>query len=130
MGGRILIVEDDATAREALTELLTDEGYDVRAAGHSEAAINIGTTWNPQVVVVDYNLPDGTGIQVADKVRETHRLCAVIVMTGTAELVTDDDGVRFNDREAESRAAGAIAYLPKPIDFDELLKQLKRCLSE
>lgn len=124
---RILIVEDNDAARSALTALLADEGYEVRATDRGADASAIARDWRPDVAVVDYKLPDTNGVLVIGSLRELAPGCQIILMTGTAELVTAAGDVHFQDRQEEAFEAGARAYLPKPIDLGALLDELERC---
>ncbi len=123
---RILVVEDDGSARSALVDLLTEEGFDVSQAGtgaEALAALDPG----PALAVVDYQLPDIDGATLIRTIRARVPGCACIMVTGSADLLIDSEGdAHFSDRSNEAEQAGAVGYLPKPVDFDALLRMLQQ----
>ncbi len=123
---RILVVEDDGSARRALAELLADEGFAVAQAGTGAEALAALDTM-PTLAVVDYKLPDTDGATLIRTIRARRPECACIMVTGSADLKIDRDGdAHFSDRSDEAEQAGAVGYLPKPVDFDALLGMLQR----
>jgi two-component system, response regulator PdtaR len=103
---RILIAEDDAGAREMLTEVLTSLGYEVVAAVASgvDAAGRVRDL-RPDAVLLDVHMPDGSGIEAAEVITRTTPGIAVILFSG-------DENITISDKEAVT--TGAIAFLPKP----------------
>ena len=125
---RILVVEDDGSARSALAELLADEGFEVAQAGTGAEALAALDSM-PVLAVVDYQLPDTDGATLIRTIRVRRPDCACIMVTGSADLHIDSEGdAHFSDRSTEAEAAGAVGYLPKPVDFDALLRMLERYL--
>ena len=122
----ILVVDDDDTAREALTKLLRLTGYAVTSAATGESALELMDSLQYQVVVSDLFLPDKSGFDILQNVRKTCPHTEVIVVTGHASA---QSAVR-------AMKEGAFDYITKPIDFEELkivvLKVLEkqRLLSE
>ena len=110
---RVLIVEDEPTARAALRDLLEAEGYVVDTAARGDAALERQRTAPPDLLLADLGLPDQDGLAVA---RTTHAEtgCAVLVMSGS-------ERARHETLEFE--------LVTKPIDFDRLLVQMRRALS-
>jgi DNA-binding response OmpR family regulator len=101
--GRILVVEDEPVARQALGELLRDEGYDVAVAADGlqvEAELD---HFDPDLVLSDVQLPGRDGLALLQAVRARPHAPAVVLMSAR-----DADG------------CGAL-LLRKPIDVDELL---------
>jgi two-component system CheB/CheR fusion protein len=84
--GTILIVEDDAELRKALSLLFTEEGHQVAAAADGAAAMDLLNRgkFRPQLIVSDYNLPNGmNGLQVVSNLRQKlHRQVPAIILTG------------------------------------------------
>ena len=72
--GRLLIVDDEANAREALLELLTDEGYEARVAKDGADALAQMEEWTPEVILTDLKMPKVDGLQVVWEVRRASRL--------------------------------------------------------
>jgi signal transduction histidine kinase/CheY-like chemotaxis protein len=113
---RILVVEDNDDARDSLAALLRGAGHTVNTAASGEAGLRAALLWSPDVVIVDIELPDMDGYEVARHLR---------AMTGeTGMLRVALTGYGGPDSEHRARAAGFDAYLVKPFDlaaFDELL---------
>jgi two-component system CheB/CheR fusion protein len=121
--GAILIVEDDPEVRELLTLTLRSEGYHAGAASDGTAALELVArgTIRPDLILVDYNLPNGMrGLQVAAKLRERlHHAIPVIILTGDISTGTLRDIVREN-----------CTQLNKPIKLRELVHVIQRLLIE
>ena len=62
MPATVLVVEDNESLREPLVELLTDEGYAVRAAEHGQAALDILQSWRPDLILLDLAMPVMDGL--------------------------------------------------------------------
>jgi len=114
MRHRILIVEDDADVRRALTIRLKAAGYDVTTAADETGALAAARDSPPDLVLLDLGLPRGDGYEVMDRIRRIGRLAAVPVVVLSARD-PETEGPR-------SRAAGAVAFLTKPPDPGQLLR--------
>ncbi len=117
--GRVLVVDDEASARTALAELLRDQGFEVEMAADAFKALGKLESFLPHVVVTDLQMPGMDGIELLAKVRALDESIAVIVMTAFADVPTAVRAMR----------TGATDYLTKPIDLDELLIILERTLA-
>jgi CheY-like chemotaxis protein len=124
IGGVVLVIEDYEPARVALAELLTDEGFQVEQLATGCEAIARAEKEPFDVAIVDLQLPDLDGVAVVKSLREHRPEARCIVISGSAVLDSDGPTPRLIDRGAEVIAAGAIAYLPKPLDFNRLLEVL------
>jgi CheY-like chemotaxis protein len=119
VGRSILIVEDNADARDALRVLLELEGHTVEAAGEGHQAIEIARAKDPDVALVDIGLPGIDGYEVARRVRgQGGRRPVLIALTG------------YGQPEDRRRAteAGFDQMLVKPVDpvaLAELLATLE-----
>jgi two-component system, chemotaxis family, CheB/CheR fusion protein len=121
--GTILVVEDDPEVRELLELLLKDEGHRVAVASDGTAALALmaGGTIRPDLVIADYNLPNGMdGLEVSTKVREKfHHEIPVIILTGdittsTMRRVAVQDCMQLNKPVKPKELALAIErLLPK-----------------
>ena len=113
---RILIVDDDATAADALASLLQSTGYgDARTAYTGATALTLAVEFLPTVLLVDLELPDMSGYEVARHLSQHPKLQNLRLIALTAN--SDHPG-----REL-ARAAGIERYLIKPVgaaDLDEL----------
>lgn len=78
---KILVVDDEAAARSALSELLRDEGYAVHAAGDGFKALGQLEDWMPDIMLTDVQMPGMSGIELMEKARERVPSLGVVVMT-------------------------------------------------
>jgi DNA-binding NtrC family response regulator len=118
--GRILVVDDEVNARNALGELLRDEGYAVESAADGFKALGKMEDFAPDLVLTDLKMPGMDGIQLLRRVHEQDPDLPVIVMTAFGEVETAVGAMR----------AGARDYLSKPVNFGELDAVLARELAE
>jgi PAS domain S-box-containing protein len=110
---RILLVEDDLSAGAGLAELLRSEGYEttwVKLAGEACAAAR---AVEPQVAIIDVNLPDGNGADLVPLLRAHHENLPVVLSTGHVEIGCSDD----TDR---------IVSLMKPYELGVLLEAISK----
>ncbi len=108
---RILLVEDNADAREALRALLELDGYEVHAAADGTEGLDLARTKTPQVALVDIGLPGFDGYEVARRMKLLSAPPRVMIaLTGYSE---PDDRQR-------TKEAGFDAHLVKPVDPEAL----------
>jgi len=115
---RILVVDDEASARGGLEKLLKQEGYVVDTAGDGEEALVRFAEGAADVVVTDLKMPNMDGIELLKKLRAQDNAVPVIVCTAFGDVETAVQAMR----------AGAEDYLTKPIDFDALTLAVERAL--
>jgi two-component system response regulator HydG len=108
--GRVLVVDDEVNARNALAELLRDEGYAVESAADGFKALGKITDFAPDLVVTDLKMPGMDGIQLLAKIHEGDPDLPVVMMTAFGEVETAVGAMR----------AGARDYLSKPVNVGEL----------
>ncbi|NDV99239.1 phosphate regulon transcriptional regulator PhoB [Salipiger sp. PrR002] len=113
----VLVVEDEAAQREVLRYNLEAEGFRVAAAGNGEEALVLLDEENPDVVVLDWMLPNLSGIEVCRqiKTRTETRSLPVIMLSARSEEV---DRIRGLD-------TGADDYVVKPYSLRELMARVK-----
>ena len=118
--GRILVVDDEANAREALVELLCDEGFTVESAADGAQALAVLGDFEPEVVLTDLKMPvlDGLGLLARGRKLAPH--AAFVVMTAFGSI----------DTAVEAIKAGAENYLTKPLDMEALLALVARALEK
>lgn len=109
---KILVVEDSPTARQYLTDIISDAGYQVFTAEDGEKALELVHQHHPEVVVLDIVLPKKNGYQVCRTIKADPELAIKILM------VTAKDQER--DRIWGHRQ-GADSYLSKPVIAKDLL---------
>ena len=117
---RILVVDDDAAARAALTGLLGSEGYQVDTAADGQAALERLVELPPDVIVTDLDMPGMNGMQLLTELRGRGQDVPAIVVTSAAEIRSAVEAMR----------AGATDYITKPVDFDALLLSIDRALQQ
>jgi two-component system response regulator RegA len=110
----LLIVDDDRPFLSRLAKAMEARGYDVRTADTLEAGKQAIKEAAPAFAVVDMRLEDGNGLEVIRMLRETRPDCRAIVLTGYGNIATAVNAVKL----------GAIDYLSKPADADDILAAL------
>ncbi|MFO0615848.1 MAG: sigma-54 dependent transcriptional regulator [Polyangiaceae bacterium] len=116
--GRILIVDDEANARAALSEILREEGYATETAADGFKALGKIADFGPDLVLTDLKMPGLDGLGLLDRVREILPTSTVVVMTAFGTIP--------NAVEAVQR--GAYDYLTKPLDFQALANVVARAV--
>lgn len=115
MNKKVLVVEDDVDAGDALVDVLADAGFVVRVAHDGAAACAAAVEFGPDVVLLDIGLPDMSGYSVACLLRERVVGLWIIAITGHCE---HKDLLR-------SRGAGVDVHLAKPVRVHQLLALLE-----
>ena len=114
----ILVVDDEAAARTALAALLEVADYAVETAGDGFKALGRLATFEPDLVLTDFNMPGMDGIELMTKLKEHDAELPVVVMTAFGAVET----------AVSAMQKGAADYLLKPLNMDELLIVLDRAL--
>ncbi|MCC5815137.1 MAG: response regulator [Leptospira sp.] len=112
----ILIVEDDLVFCKILTKFLEKNGYHSSDAQSANQALEILQNTEVDLIVLDYRLPDINGIELIPKIQEISPDTNIILMSRY-----DDDGL-----SEKGKSLGAIGFLKKPFDPDELLQMMQR----
>jgi two-component system phosphate regulon response regulator PhoB len=120
MDNTILVVEDDPELQEVLALNLQNAGYRVMRAGTVRQAEQLVNTTLPQLIVLDWMLPDTPGLTFARKLRSERRTAAVPIMLLTGRSGESD--------KITGLEAGADDYLIKPFSPRELLARIKAVL--
>ncbi len=103
---RVLVAEDDDNARSLLTDLLNTLGHTIVAeVSTGREAFERAKDVVPDVVLLDVHMPDGSGIEAAERITQTIPGVAVVLFSGDHTLTLSDHDVT---------ATAAIAFLPKP----------------
>ena len=116
--GRILVVDDEPSIVDAVATALRYEGYDVVEATDGRAAIAAVTTDEPDLVVLDWMLPDLQGIEVGRRLRERGFKTAILFLT--AKDAVED--------KIEALRAGGDDYVTKPFSLAELVARVEAVL--
>jgi two-component system response regulator PilR (NtrC family) len=115
---RILLVEDEASIRDGLAELLRDEGYDVATAADGTEALAAIDDGNFAAIITDLRMPGADGLEVLRHTREVSPQTLVLLFTAYASVETAVAALRH----------GAHDYILKPLVFEDLLGKLRRLL--
>ncbi len=118
MKATILVVDDDVEIRELLNQMLTRAGYQVQQVKDAAALKEAYDRVQPDVVLLDYKLPDATGIDLLPVIKKEWPECEVIMLTGHASY----------DVAVEATKRGAFHFQEKPFDQEGLLNLVKRAL--
>ena len=115
---RLLLVDDDETFRRVMAGELERLGLDVAQAGSGTEAIQAAARLEPEVVLLDLQLPDMDGLQVLPRIREKSPGSEVIMLTGHGSFDTAIQAIR----------QGAFDYVAKPCPLDELEVRIERAI--
>ncbi|MEM6734085.1 MAG: response regulator [Myxococcota bacterium] len=116
----ILVVEDDEIYRERLMRAFRERGMEVFGAEDGERALGVAAEESPDMVVVDLKMPKKSGLDVLKELRKLDEDVRVVVLTGYGSIATAMEAVRL----------GAVHYLTKPADADEILAAFDREATE
>jgi diguanylate cyclase (GGDEF)-like protein len=116
----ILLVEDNADAREALARLLENHGYGVRTAANGVQALEEAGQRSPDLVITDIAMPELSGLDLLQQLRKLPALAEVPVIVVSAHHQIQERIAGFD--------LGADDFLPKPVHLDELLARVRRQL--
>ncbi|HZO26409.1 MAG TPA: response regulator [Chloroflexota bacterium] len=115
----VLVVEDEAVLRLLLTAVLDDEGFAVHAAANGHEALLILALWQPEIIVLDLQMPVMDGPSFCAEQRRSPSLAAIPVLLVSAALDLKRQAMKLE-------AAGSIG---KPYDVDELIKTVNQILA-
>ena len=118
--GSVLIVEDDRTQRELLAEALRKRGFYVEGAENLSEAKEFLERKDYNVLLLDYKLPDGDGLEFLTYLKKNHPKLPVIMLTAYASV----------ENAVSAMKAGAFHYLAKPINLEELTLIVHKALEE
>jgi CheY-like chemotaxis protein len=116
---RILLVEDHPDTARILARLLQQAGYEVRTAGSAAAALHLAATEPFDVVVSDIGLPDASGYELMEQIRDRHGLKGIAL-----------SGYGMEEDARRSRSAGFIDHVVKPVDLAQLHAILRRVMTD
>lgn len=115
---KILIVDDEIQITEFLKDFLEDQGYQADIADSGFAAIEKASTFSPNLILLDIQMPKMSGVEALKEIRKIAPEVKVIMLTGEKAPEMMESAARL----------GASHYMTKPIQLDELLKEIKRLL--
>ena len=110
----LLLVDDDNSFRERLARAMEKKGFRVTQAGSVKEGIDSIKTSTPSFAVVDLRLNDGNGLEVVKEIQNSNNKSKIIILTGYGNIPTAVAAIK----------EGAIDYLAKPADADDIEKAL------
>lgn len=118
--GRILVIDDDAFFRVLCSDMLTGGGFEVRTASSGKEALALIEVESFDIVVTDLVMPDLSGIEVLERVKQQNTLTDVILVTGHGSIESAIAALR----------SGAFDYIMKPLNEAELLHTVESCMEK
>ena len=115
----VLVVDDEEGIREALAEFLKADGHSVYTASKASQALEKVKQTEIDVVVTDIIMPEISGIELAQKLRELSPLTKSILITGRPALETATEAVRL----------GVFDYLSKPLDQGSVCRVVRAAVT-
>ena len=114
MGAKVLLVEDDAATREAITELLTRRGLEVLAADEGRKALELMEAWRPEIVLLDVHMAGMGGVEFRANQKRKNRLARipVVLMTGDPAPAVDADATLKKPFTPEELLAAVSRFVP------------------
>jgi FixJ family two-component response regulator len=119
-GPLIAVVDDEESVCRALDRLLRSVGFDVETFASGAAFLESGARWRAECVVLDVHMPGVSGCDVQERLSGAAQDVPVVVITGR-----DSDETR-----ERAMAAGAAAYLRKPVDGQTLLSTVAAAMAD
>jgi len=111
---RILMIEDDSAMVQTMERILKAEGFTVSATSHGEDGIDLAKNCNYDLVLLDLNLPDMSGMEVLRTLRMAKINTPIMFLSGSIDIET----------KVRALSGGADDYLTKPFDRDELVARM------
>jgi CheY-like chemotaxis protein len=115
---RILVADDDPASAELLTYFLESRGFEVVTAADGNRALDMGTSGEYGLVILDVHMPMYDGVEVLQFLRRRHKLHPIKVIALTGDLSEDL-------RQALQRG-GIDSFLTKPVDLHRLGEEVNR----
>lgn len=117
---KILIVEDNELNMKLFNDLLEAHGYETLQAKNGADALRIAAQASPDLIIMDIQLPEISGLQATKELKEDPRLSKIPIIAVTAFAMKGD--------EERIRAGGCEDYIAKPISVAAFLDKVKRYL--
>jgi two-component system, response regulator RegA len=112
----VLIVDDDAVFGEVLAEAFTDRGYAVAVARDTVTGLSKARECEPEYAVIDLRIGQESGLKMVESLRALDENTRIVMLTGYASVATAVEAIKL----------GAVHYLTKPANADEILAALHK----
>ncbi len=113
---RLLLADDDEVFSGVLARALAKRDFEVEVVHDVEAGMALSERWWPDYAVVDLNMPGGSGLSLVEHLCSQDEEMRAVVLTGYASIATAVEAIKL----------GAIHYLAKPADADEIVTALHK----
>jgi two-component system cell cycle response regulator CtrA len=111
---RVLLIEDDSATAQSIELMLKSEGFNVYTTDLGEEGIDLGKIYDYDLILLDLNLPDMSGMDVLRQLRNSRINTPIMILSGTSEI----------DTKVKSFGGGADDYMTKPFHKDELVARI------
>ncbi len=112
----LLIVDDDEPLRTRMAKAFAVRGYEIRTATGPVEAVRLAEADSPELALVDLRMPDGSGLDLVKALLEIDPATRIVVLTAYGSIATAVEAVK----------RGAVHYLTKPADVDEIAAAFDR----
>lgn len=112
----ILLVDDDDVFRQVMSRAMTRRGYEVIEANDVTSALKQAETHGPEYVLLDLKLDQDSGLALIEKLLAIEPETRIVMLTGYASIATAVEAIKL----------GAINYLTKPVDADQVIAAFQR----
>jgi len=113
---KILIIDDEQSLLESLEMFLSEKGYLVSCATSASEGLEMNISFQPDVIILDVRLPDKNGLEIIEELQKKHKVKNIIIITAFHDM----------DTTIKAMKLGAMEYIPKPIDIEELEQAVER----
>jgi len=111
---RVLLIEDDSATAQSIELMLKSEGFNVYTTDLGEEGVDLGKIYDYDLILLDLNLPDMSGMDVLRNLRVGKIDTPVMILSGTTEI----------DTKVKTLGGGADDYMTKPFHKDELVARI------
>lgn len=111
-------MDDDENAREALSNILTRDGYDVSLARNGQEALNYLRSKDVELIITDLNMPEMNGMMLLRELNRTHPATNVIMITAYGNM----------ESYLEAMTQGVFEYINKPVNYTDLKKAINKII--
>lgn len=113
---RVLIVDDDELFCEVLADALTERGYETHTANNINDGLTQAGEKSPEYAIIDLRIGQASGLTLAERLHALDENTRMVVLTGYASITTAVEAIKL----------GAVHYLTKPAEVDEILAALHK----